>query len=71
MIQSPALKLPLRKESTPGIRIGTQSDEPDLDLDSADELPLSSNRNDPANMEMEEINLEQERNEARIVEMPF
>ena len=48
----------MRKESTPGIRIGTQSDDPEVDLQSIDELPLSVNRTDPANMEIEEINLE-------------
>jgi hypothetical protein len=31
-----ALKLPIRQESTPGIRIGTQSDDPDIDLQSVD-----------------------------------
>ena len=48
----------MKKGATPGIRIGTQSDDPDMDLQSIDELPLSPKKTDPANMEMEEINLE-------------
>ena len=50
--------MPIRKGTTPGIRIGTQSDDPDMDLESIDELPFYPTRADPANMGMEEINLE-------------